>query len=442
MGTDGVLVITRLSTQNAGNEALSKELIHFLLSNVQGQPVRALDRYPRLFEQFTLAGLGSDPVAGFEALTERLVSRFGQVDAPKARAAVESLVRLDTRGRELSGPLRRLKRHIAWRRRLSALGLIEKAEPATAIRASMNASLVIWNPAGEIRPTPTSVDHVVRLLLLLRIAQRQGRRTAVINHSLEVGDARLRRLVAHVYSRADYVGLRDAKSIATAREFGVPADKLVESPDLVFLAAKRAGTQDDKGVPPGAIALAINGLEAMVGSDEWDRLLDGLASFGRPLLFVSNAMNHDLDFSRSLAERVPNARVVEHQPGYQDLRAYYRPCSVLISSRLHASVLALAEGVPVVSIEPSVFKLTAIFQQMDYPIPTERLQVSGWAGRVLAHVAACLADDDGELRRRGAAIMAQQIERVEAAYAPLFALADVRGASPEPRVVPMRSVNG
>lgn len=442
MGTDGVLVITRLSTQNAGNEALSKELIHFLLSNVRGQPVRALDRYPRLFEQFTLPGLGADPVAGFEALVDRLVSRFGHVDAPQARTAAESLVRLDTRGRELAGPLRTLKRKIAWRRRLSVLGLIEKAEPATAIRACMNASLVIWNPAGEIRPTPTSVDHVVRLLLLLRIAQKQGRRTAVINHSLEVGDPRLRRLVAHVYSKADYVGLRDAKSIATAREFGVPADKLMESPDLVFLAGKRVGAQQDKGVPPGTIALAINGLEAMTGTDEWDRLLDGLASFGRPLLFVSNAMNHDLEFARSLAHRVPGARVVEHQPGYQDLRAYYRPCSVLISSRLHASVLALAEGVPVVSIEPSVFKLTAIFQQMDYPIPTERLQVSGWAGRVLSHVAACLSDEQGALRQQGAEIMMRQVERVEQAFAPLFALTQADDGSPTLRVVPMRSANG
>ncbi|MFT4053519.1 MAG: polysaccharide pyruvyl transferase family protein [Novosphingobium sp.] len=442
METDGVLVITRLLTQNAGNEALSKELIHFLRANVRGQSVRALDRYPRLFEQFTLKGLGADPVVGFDALADRLILRFGHVDSPQARVAAEALVRLDTRGHELSGLLRSLKRRIAWRRRLSGLGLIERAEPATAVRACMNASLVIWNPAGEIRPTPTSVDHVVRLLLLLRIAQKQGRRTAVINHSLEVGDPRLRRLVAHVYSKADYVGLRDAKSIATAREFGIPSEKLIESPDLVFLAGKRAGVKEGKGVPPGAIALAINGLEAMTGTDEWDRLIDGLASFGRPVLFVSNAMNHDIPFSRSLAQRIPGAQVVDYQPGYQDLRAYYRPCSVLISSRLHASVLALAEGVPVVSIEPSVFKLTAIFQQMDYPIPTERLPVSGWAGRVLSNVAACLSDEQGRLRQRGAAIMKDQIERIEQAYAPLFRFAEVDRDFPALRVVPMRSANG
>lgn len=439
MEADGVLVITRLSTQNAGNEALSKELIHFLLTNVRGQPVRALDRYPRLFEHFTLDSLGDDAVFGFEQLVDRLISRFGQEDAPEPPVAVESMVKLDVRGHELSGPLRSLKRKIAWRRRLSALGLIERTEPATAVQACMNANLVIWNPAGEIRPTPTSVDHVVRLLLLLRIAQRQGRRTAVVNHSLEVSDPNLRRLVAHVYSQADYVGLRDAKSIATACELGVPEDRLAEAPDLVFLAARRAGPPGEKGVPSGAIALAINGLEAMVGTDEWDRLVDGLASFGRPLLFVSNAMNHDVAFARSLAARVPGAQVIDHQPGYQDLRAYYRACSVLISSRLHASVLALAEGVPVVSIEPSVFKLTAIFQQMDYPIPTERLQVSGWANRVLAHVAACLSDDEAALRKSGAVITDRQIERIEHAYAPLFALAEVDGGKVPLRIVPQRS---
>ncbi|MEE4450772.1 polysaccharide pyruvyl transferase family protein [Novosphingobium resinovorum] len=441
MEADGVLVITRLSTQNAGNEALSKELIHFLLSNVGEQEVRALDRYPRMFEQFTLDGLGGDPVAGFEALADRLMARYGDVEAPDAPLAREALVKLDTRGHELAGPLRALKRRIAWRRRLAALGLIEKAQPATAVRACMRARLVIWNPAGEIRPTPTSVDHVVRLLLLLRIAQRQGRRTAVINHSLEVGDARLRKLVAHVYSRADYVGLRDAKSIATARELGVPAGKLVESPDLVFLAAKRPGAGDAADVRPGTIALAINGLEAMVGSNEWERLIKGLAAFGQPLLLVSNAMNHDLDFARFLATMAPGVQVVERQPGYQELRGLYRPCSVLVSSRLHASVLALSEGVPVVSIEPSVFKLTAIFQQMEYPIPTERLQVSGWASRVLAHVETCLSDQREDLRARGAVIMERQLGRVEAAYAPLFALATSEFGSDAGGIGPMRTVN-
>src|SRR5262249_2309962 len=214
-----------------------------------------------------------------------------------------------------------------------------------AISACATADLVIWNPAGEVRPTPTSADHVVRLLLLLRIAQLSGRKSAVINHSLEVGDGPLQKLVAHVYSKFDYIGIRDAKSLAVATTIGLPADRIHESPDLVFLASRQSSGSRGRD-PNGPIGLSINGLEALAGTDEWKPFMEGLRRLGRPLLFVSNAMNHDRDFSRHLAELAGVGEVVTNQPNYEALRAYFGKCSVLISSRLHSSILALCEGVP------------------------------------------------------------------------------------------------
>lgn len=423
MEGEGVLIITRLSTQNAGNEALSKELIHLICTNTRKWPVRVLDRHPRYFEKFTLKGLGKDPIAGFEAVLDFLFAKFQHVDAPSAPTGVEGCVRLDGRGWELTGPLRNFKRKVGLRRRLASAGLLERKKVAVAVRACMNASTVIWNPAGEIRPALTSENEVVRLLLLVGIAQRSARQTAVINHSLEVENPRLRELITYVYSKANYVGLRDGRSITTARLFGIPDRKLVEAPDLVFLAQSRPGREAPTGNPRGAIALAVNGLEAMAGADEWRELIAGLNTLGRPLLFVSNAMNHDLAFARRLAAWSLEPHVVTYQPGYQELRGYYRHCSALVSSRLHASVLALTEGVPVVSIEPSVFKLTAVFQQMNYPLPTERLQSVGWSDRVLANVRRCLSAEREELKAEGARIMTRQIAHVQASYAPLLRLA-------------------
>ena len=244
------LLISRLTTQNAGNEALSKELIHYVNQNLPETELAALDRYPRYFEQFTLDRLGSDPVPAFEGLVRRLLATYLRPDAASVGRASEDRVRLDARGRELGGPLRRLKRRIAFRRLLATRGLIEQQEPAKAVSACATADLVIWNPAGEMGAGVTAIDHVVRLLLLIGIAQQSGRKTAIVNHSLEVTDPRLQKLIAHVYSKCDYVGLRDPRSVQAAISIGVRPGLIVESPDLVFLAARRPG----EPTPPGPVS--------------------------------------------------------------------------------------------------------------------------------------------------------------------------------------------
>jgi O-antigen/teichoic acid export membrane protein/polysaccharide pyruvyl transferase WcaK-like protein len=415
-----VLLITRLKTQNAGNEALSKELIKYAIDSLPGAQVRILDRYPRYFEQFRIKDLGSSPVRSFDALAQSLIDRFKESDAPAAPPASMESVQLDRSGRELTGPLRRLKRKLAVRRRLAALGVIERDDVRVAVTACATSDLLIWNPAGELHPTG-NVDQALQLLLMMRIAQLEGRRTAVINHSLEVADERLKAILSHVYRQFEYVGFRDARSVAVGEELGIPKDRVYEVPDLVFLASRRDGGKALPNVPELAIGFSINGLEAAAGFDEWDALFNGLRQLQRSFLFVSNAANHDLQWAYRLAAKY-GGQVVDSQPDCQMLRDYYRRCDVVISSRLHSSILALCEGVPVVSIEPSIFKLTSIFQQMSYPIATERLQVAGWSDRVLANVKRCLSDHQSLAEAGRAAILAQ-CERIEVNLEPLRMLA-------------------
>ena len=295
------LIITRMTTQNAGNEALSKELINYVTQKLPELETFALDRYPRFFEQFTLDSLGSDPASAFDAIVRNLIANCMRPGVGSLDKANEARVRLDPRGRELGGPLRRLKRSIAIRRRLATRGLIEREDPVRAVTACATADLVIWNPAGEMGAGVTAIDHVVRLLLLIGVAQASGRKTAVVNHSLEVTDPRLRKLVAHVYSRCDYVGFRDPRSVEAALSIGVRPDKIVESPDLVFLAARRPAKASPPDAPQDAIVVALNGgMEVSAPADDWRRLASGLGKFGRPLLFLSNAVNHDRLFATRL----------------------------------------------------------------------------------------------------------------------------------------------
>jgi polysaccharide pyruvyl transferase WcaK-like protein len=224
--------------------------------------------------------------------------------------------------------------------------------------------------------------------------------------------------VRWVYSRADFISVRDSPSMDVLRRLDLDSVQVTESPDLVFLTGE--GSRRPAG-PDAPICLSINGLQALAGCDEWRALMDGLVALGRPLRFVSNAMNHDREFARGLAETWP-VEVIDCQPTPAELEAIFGECAVLISSRLHASIMALGAGTPVVSIEPQVFKLTAIFEQMRYPIGTENIKASGWSARTLAKVGRALAERDA-LAREGVEAIERQVARIDAAYAPMFALA-------------------
>ncbi|WP_313606844.1 polysaccharide pyruvyl transferase family protein [Rhizobium sp.] len=420
MSQGKTLLISRLTTQNAGNEALSKQFIKYFLANSERESVLALDRYPRYFESLTTEQLGARPVEKFDNLAKDLMHRFTVRNAERLPEAAVDLVILDESAREITGFLRKIKRKLAWRKRLASLLLIEKDHLLSAVTGCAMSDLIVWNPAGEIHPTG-SADQVMRLLLLLRIGQMSGRKTAVINHSLEIVDDRLRQLIAHVYANLDYVGVRDAKSVEVALSLGVRKERIFESPDLVFLASREEKAPHGKSLK-GSIALAINGLEASSGADEWVHFMKGLGDLNRPIVLVSNAVNHDRDFSKYLASLADNTKVIEYQPGYLELRSFYKDCLVLVSSRLHASILALCEDTPVMSIEPSVFKLTAIFEQMDYPVKTVRLQEPGWSDKLLGDIRAVLNNEGADLVAEGARALGQQVELIDRAFRPLFAL--------------------
>lgn len=396
-----IVLISRMSMENAGNEALSVEFINMMRRLFPSSDIRAIDRYPQylLWLQMRNFGTGSDLLPRkFDKYVESLIAKF-DLQSPLCQPATPDMVKLkDGTDKKIPGVLANIKRRIGTRRRLSRFGLVGAGAMASVVATLHWAESVIWNPAGEIHPTG-SVDEVLRILILIRMSQLMGKRTFVINHSLEVDHSGLKALIKHVYGHADRVAFRDAASCRAADEIGLSRSGYSEIPDIVFLTALGNATKK----PPskekfvkGAICLAINGLEAYRGSDEWNELLEGMIGFGRPIYFLSNAMSRDLDFARSLKRRF-NINVIERQPSYLEIRGFYTDLGVLVSSRLHSTILALAEGVPVVTLEPSTFKLTAILEQLDYPLHTLRTTDVGWAKQALEHTDRAL--NEGAIRR-------------------------------------------
>ncbi|QUT05659.1 polysaccharide pyruvyl transferase family protein [Sphingobium phenoxybenzoativorans] len=415
MSAPHIALLTRMTTQNAGNEALSIELMHFLGRLVPTATVRALDRYPRYLEQFKMSAMkGNDAFAAFDDIAKHLISRFKRDGVALAPLAEESLVRLDQSARELQGLARRLKRKIGLRRNLARFPKIGGPALSSTIGTLDWADLLVWNPAGEFHPTG-SVDEVYRLLLLVRIAQLLGTKTAIVNHSLEINDPRLADVVAGVYAASDYVGVRDATSVKVVADLGINPSRIFEAPDLVFLASRDASQspRDRNNV----VGFAINGLEASKDDREWDILFRGLKSHALDFVYLSNAMNHDLELATKLAAKY-GGTVIDRQPTYRELRRLFGNLSVLVSSRLHSSILSLAEETPVVSIEPSLFKLTAIFEQMRYPISTDSFKSAGWGKRLCTEILGAVRDRD-DLVSTGNVALQSQLKEIEASYAPL-----------------------
>jgi polysaccharide pyruvyl transferase WcaK-like protein len=421
-------IITRLDNTNAGNEALSTELIRLAAEMVPTARVMAVDRYPRYFEHLKIASLEKKScslLASFDGLARHLAAKLFRPDIPLPAIANDETVRLHLTARELAPAVRKLKNIIGVRRNLARFGLIERDEALRTVSMCGRVNLLIWNPAGEFHPTGNR-DQTFRLLLLMRMAQQMNVATAIVNHSLELSDDLLREVVGHVYRNADHICVRDARSVEVVRSLGVASGNISESPDLAFLAARRSAMPPLRldEIPDGAIGLAINAAEAVRGVDEWQPLLAKLQELGRPIAFVSNAMNGDLAFGTELMAKC-GGTIIVRQPTYIELRELYRRMSVVVSSRLHAAILALCADTPVITLEPSVFKLSAIFQQLRYPIPTDRITLPGWSDRVAENVEVALAER-AQFVSFGRQAMARQTDDIFRSYRLIFGLVSVK----------------
>ncbi|MCW3848497.1 polysaccharide pyruvyl transferase family protein [Sphingomonas sp. LB-2] len=421
-----VAVMTRLVNDNAGNEALSTVLARYLVQHVGSDNVRLMDRHPQILTRFRFDRLAraEDPIAEFERIVDK-VQAWGSAAAPLSPTADEAMIGLIATPRIRSPLMRWAKRTIRIRSRLKAFGLLQREDADAMLNTLYWADMVVWNPAGELHPKGRS-DEVMLLLVMVRLAQRLGKRIAIVNHSLEATDPVINRLITLVYRDADFISVREQGSYDRGIELQVPAGKLHIVPDLAFMLSK-PGFAPELELPPadplpeGSIVLSINGLEAHRGGDEsWRRLITGLKMTGRPIVFVSNSMKDDIPFARKM-EREAQLDFHIRQPGYAEMVRLYRGAALVISSRLHASIFAMCAGAPVISIEPQLFKLTGIFAQLRYPFATHQMGDPGWAAKLLADAQRAL-DERAVIVEAGDEGLRRQVAAIEASYAAMIAL--------------------
>ena len=239
-----IAVITKLANFNAGNEALSWCLLDFLQSKLDRAEFRLIDRtWPlsRGLNAYTARQLREQPAKvpeRFAAMVDDFIRRFG--GRAKGKLAPVGGSANVSRPPSPSGTprvLARLAGALRIRSRLIAAGLLRSPEVQRAYNTLEWADVLVWNAAAEIYPT-AEWDDVLRLMILFVAARRLGAQVVIVNHSMETSDPALDRVIGRVYASASLVYVRGARSLAKARSLGTAKKKLVEAPDLAFLATR------------------------------------------------------------------------------------------------------------------------------------------------------------------------------------------------------------
>lgn len=378
-----ILLITRLTTLNKGNQALSAAWLSALQRAFPSSGIRVFERRPRHLLQYTLARIASsrDPVAAFDTLATRL-AQLAPGPGLLTDPPTTTRIRLDE---STSPPVRfvEARRLLNLRGRLASLGRYRE-DYRRRLSACQRARLVVVNPAGEFFPRePQAAFYHV---LDAHVAQKLGRPTAIVNHTMDITDPTLRKIIPHVYRTLALVGFRDEKSAVAFRAMGGDASNVFVTPDLALLT--------EIGAPsarrPNTVAVAINVPEARAGGylGQWSRAIGELRAARFEVKLVSNELPADQPFYTELLERFGDLRLegqgLDHDR-YSELLGGF---DVVVTSRMHTGVLAMIAGTPVVPVEGSSFKITGLFSELQLAEPVIDPSGPDWPARLAARAVA------------------------------------------------------
>lgn len=372
-----IVLITRVRTNNKGNQALSSAWAAMLQQAFPDASLRLLERRPRHLLQYPLEQFARarDPFRAFDHVTTKLArlapgpDYIGPVrDAPR--------VILDE---QIAQPARfaALRQRLNLRR-WAALAGRYKDEYRRRLAACQRARLVVLNPAGEFFPE----DPMPALyhLLDLFVAHKLGQPTAIVNHTLDVKDPTLRRLIPEIYRRIGLVGFRDDKSVTAFREMGGDTSNVLVTADLALTIPRPPAARRS-----GRIAVALHSPAASWSNRTrgWFDVIAALRDRGFDISLVSNEVPSDQPFFDEVRRRVPVVHVEGERLEYDRYCELLGSFDFIVSSRMHTSILAMVAGTPVIPVEASSFKITGLFQELGLASSVIQPSVDGWTDQVI-----------------------------------------------------------
>jgi len=367
-----VFLITKIRTSNVGNQALSSELIALFCKivgidnlRVEGRP-QGLDGY----QLSRLSGL-REPVKMFEEWTDMLVQLFlAQKGSSNGfTPAIRSVELTDFHStawnlEKVKSWLRPIKRQLSkwialrevYRRRLTLIA---------------DSDWVIYSGAGEVGDN----NVFLRQLVELRVAQKLGKSTAVVNQSIVVKSPLVRSLVEKVYGNLQYAVVRGAKSRDLLLSVGLAPEKIQIVPDTALLTKS---LEREATVVPGRPRVGINFTPRVGLSDSaGKKIVDLLKSLGYELVFITNEPFED----SQVAARMRTMYNVQSAPvlNYRSYAYFLKQLNFVISTRLHTNILALTAGTPTIPIEGNQFKTGELLELLEYPVKVINPSDPNWS---------------------------------------------------------------
>ncbi len=281
-----------------------------------------------------------------------------------------------------------------------------------------------------------TLTMVLAVVLLARLA---GKPVMMANVGIgPVASAPGRLLVKAILRLVWLISVRDEGSYRFALSVGCPRRKVRLVPDAVWARdAVSLGQQADRPEPGSdrPLRIAVNLNKDVDAADEWGGFLDRLVAALDEVAHARRVEFHalpmqcgfkagtDLEVLEGVLERVSGraeARVYVHAPAdHHEVASLIADCDVVVSERLHAIVLAVVVGRPVVAL-PYDVKVRELVAQLG--IESRSFDVSAdLDSAALAESILRAADSGGAERNRIAAVAAVKRRDAASAFASLRA---------------------
>ena len=404
-----ITVITKLITPNAGNQALSTELIRLIKSaypearTYAGWQERGLERYSFAMLQHG----GSNPLNTLDGWAERIIKKYDASRNGNSIGNEEALPILKTYelypDQEDFTKIVKLNSHIPslplrlynkGLRNLSTLldrrGVYGK-KYENWLDVLKYSDWVVYSPAGAI--LGSLADVIVRDLLGLRIAQRLGARIAAVNQSVEINHPLLQRLLSQLYTSFDSIVVRDPASAEFLAKAGVSPVRIKLAPDTAYLSQPANMETHDldqiiklENIKPRTVGITLQAIKNRVDFSGWGRIIEILRSQGKEVIFVSHEMATDMPSGKELQKRY-NVKILSRQYNYGEYIRLLSLLELVISERYHTCVFSTIAGIPFIPLNTwPQRKMHGIVWALNYPIPPVNTFHDDWVDLTLKNI--------------------------------------------------------
>src|SRR5690606_32841711 len=356
---NGILISTKLTTTNNGNQALSDELIRLAQ---QVSPERLFIRgRPLGLDRYTINDIAKadNPIKAFEKTAQSLAS--AKIDGSIEQGSKQVKTRLINhassiaRTENLRSIARKIRRFLNSTRPFG-IGYKDRLVLYKGIEH------YLYSAAGEIG----EVGYYYRQLLDLRVAQIQGIRVSAINQSVELEKGLYKDLTGYVYSKMHRINLRGVTSKNELVDIGVPEKIITLSPDTAWLTP----SVPNEFIKTNTARIGVNFTPATFKKEIVVPFLSRLRNEGYTLEFISNNYFADKAVEKELEGIVEKCTSADLS--YIDYVEHLSQFRFVISARLHTNELALVAGVPVLPVEGRHFKTQEVQELVGYPCQVAR----------------------------------------------------------------------